>query len=479
MSNFATSKNQIIQLASHLQKKLQKSQPQMRIGMLADGFVRGFDYGSGGGFIDEFKQIVKVFESGFEQSNTMRLVVCSTRVDLSKLASIHSSRRHKDLESQTIWFDYLRTALASVRRKKLSVISAKKTTCHPFVQRGAELYRIPFFDLEFPKGDSIDVWIDSLIGRKLQESVIYLSPDFLADNQTDSADRLMMVFAKHIFVIAANKKGNTLSSSKGTLQVSGNDKSFFVANEDQLIEESIRHELSGMGAVKWLLLGADWGKESFVERGESDNELDSSQFVPLAKWNESKDFVYHCTRQRRGVWPEQSEQELIDQLLTAEAESRTPCDVLIRIASMQKLISTNELNRAKTNVVCFTGRPLEEVKSMRVFRSHLSKWDFEPFGIGIRKSAFEKLGGRPVQYGTNESFDRMDETDRPFFQLAVGQSNSQTPIDWTVEREWRVIGDMDLEKISKDDMIFFVADQVSAIQLQKAWSGRIVLIDNV
>lgn len=430
------------------------------------------------GLVEEFNEQAEVFESSFKKSNSMRLVVCSTRVDLSKLASIHSSRRHKDLESQTIWFDYLRTALASVRRKKLSLISAKKTTCYPFVQRGAELYRIPFFDLEFPKSDSINVWIDSLIGRKLQESVIYLSPDFLAADQTGSADRMMMAFAKHIFVIAANKKGNTFSSSKGALKVSSKDKSLFIANEEQLIEEAIRHELSEMGAVKWLLLGADSHNEPLVLKNESDNELDSSQFIPLAKWNESKDYVYHCTRQRRGPWPEQSQQELIDQLLTAEAESRAPCDVLVRIALMQKLIATNELNRAKVNVVCFTGRPLEEIKSMRVFRSHLSKWDFEPFGIGIRKSAFEKLGGRPVQYGSNESFDRMEETERPFFQLAVGQSNSQTAIDWTVEKEWRVMGDVDLEKIPKDEMVYFVTDKASGMQLQKAWSGRIVLMDN-
>ena len=148
----------------------------------------------------------------------------------------------------------------------------------------------------------------------------------------------------------------------------------------------------------------------------------------------------------------------------------------MRITSMQKLIASNDLNRAKTKVVCFTARSLEDIKSMRVFRSHLSKWDFEPFGVGIRKSVVLELGGREVQYGTDESYARLAADDRPFFQLAVGKSKSSVPIDWTKESEWRVIGDINLGQLSMDDVILFVSDVQSARRLQSVWDGTIVLM---
>lgn len=416
-------------------------------------------------------------DSVLNHSKTIRLALVSNDLPLGGIASIHSSRRRTDLETQTVWFDHLRTALAAVRRRRLSLLTSEKTTCHQFVKRGAQLMGIPLFDLKLEKGQSLDQWSDEMLTQCPNESTIAVSPE-ISNSQLAKppVDYFSMMFSTCAFVIAAKKNGNTLSIARKALQSSDRDKIIFVANANELVEAPILGELSRLGAVNWCLLGQNAGVKKSVEPGEAAIESETSRVIPLNEWNESAEFVFHCTRQRRGAWPDQSEQELVDQLLASEAESRTSCDVLMRITSMQKLIASNDLNRAKTKVVCFTARSLEDIKSMRVFRSHLSKWDFEPFGVGIRKSVVLELGGREVQYGTDESYARLAADDRPFFQLAVGKSKSSVPIDWTKESEWRVIGDINLGQLSMDDVILFVSDVQSARRLQSVWDGTIVLM---
>jgi len=479
MSEFAASHKSISQLVI----RLHESNSKFRVLVLIDGVIYFFNHQTkclsrfslsiGKNGLDD----VILDDSVLSYSKSIRLAFVSCELPLGLIASIHSSRRRTDLETQTAWFDHLRTALASVRRRRLSLLTSEKTTCHPFVKRGAELMEIPLFELKLAKGESVDQWSNEILAQCPSESTISISPEiFNSQCPKPPIDYFLMVLAKCVFVIAAKKNGNTVASASKILQSPDCEKNVFVANLNDLVAEPIREELSRLGAVNWLLLGESTQVDGGGETEDAVVEPETSRIIPLKEWSDSIDFVFHCTRQRRGAWPDQSEQELVDQLLAAEAENRSACDVLMRIASMRTLIASNKLNRAKANVVCFTERSLENVKSMRVFRSHLSKWDFEPFGVGIRRSVIVELGGREVQYGTDESYAQLAVSDRPFFQVAMGSVNSNARIDWTKECEWRVIGDIDLGEIATEDMVFFVSDIQSARRLQSVWEGVIIVM---
>ena len=80
-----------------------------------------------------------------------------------------------------------------------------------------------------------------------------------------------------------------------------------------------------------------------------------------------------------------------------------------------------------------------------------------------------KRGARPVLYGDDSTWQSLSKSDRPFFQPAhSGSSSSEDAdarIDWTVEREWRHMGDLDLRQLSREDALVFVPNFAAARRL--------------
>ena len=106
---------------------------------------------------------------------------------------------------------------------------------------------------------------------------------------------------------------------------------------------------------------------------------------------------------------------------------------------------------------------------LRTFRAHRGRWDFEPYGICIRQSWLEQHGVRPVRYGNSALWDELTESQRPFFQLR--RSGRQRQIDWSVEREWRHVGDLDLTNLPRDAAFLFVptVEEAKWLSSQSRW----------
>ncbi|MEZ6090731.1 MAG: hypothetical protein R3C05_22465 [Pirellulaceae bacterium] len=215
------------------------------------------------------------------------------------------------------------------------------------------------------------------------------------------------------------------------------------------------------GAVGWIAIEPD-DASTPTEPEESDTEVLSLHEL-LQQRNESNavdqwPYLIHCTRERIGAWPDQSEQAYCEEiLLLARRIDDDAIDVLRRIVQSERLIASANITRGSHRVICFSERPVEALTSKRVFRSHLGRWDYEPFGIAIRKTLAKTLGLRPVIYGDDADFQALPQDQQPFFQ------NKGTRNDWTQEREWRGLGDLDLSLIAADDAFIFV-DSVAAAQ---------------
>ncbi len=67
-----------------------------------------------------------------------------------------------------------------------------------------------------------------------------------------------------------------------------------------------------------------------------------------------------------------------------------------------------------------------------------------------------------MQYGGDDDWERLDADEKPFFQL---RETSRGAIDWTMEREWRVLGDIDLDPLPEDAALVFAPSDSEARHL--------------
>jgi hypothetical protein len=217
------------------------------------------------------------------------------------------------------------------------------------------------------------------------------------------------------------------------------------------------------GAVGWLLWDKSGRKNEVsvaaARLGEEPHHKPAAivSRPPDKPWR----FLTHCTRRAQGRWPDQSEQEYLDELILGEpTRDRSSLATLMRILGSRRLLATGTTIRSGTEVVSFTDANFAELAKMRQFRAHRTRWDFEPYGICIDQHDLKVLGTRPAAYGNDELWGRLAVAERPFFQKTA--DSGQEGVDWRMEREWRHLGDLDLDAIPTASGLVFVPSLAEA-----------------
>ncbi len=242
-------------------------------------------------------------------------------------------------------------------------------------------------------------------------------------------------------------------------------------------DSAARDELLSLGAELWkpdlaetLPLpslsthSADIKTEGTVERTDSVVEL--VPFPEADGWS----YLSHTTRACPGPWPEQAMDDYLDSLLQSRGDSdHSPVGTLERILIQRRLIASERTARGGSRIVSFTASPLSRLPELRRFRRHRGRWDFEPFGLCVRQEWLLQRGARPVLYGDETAWQTLNEPDQPFFQPAhsgrTSSEDAEAGIDWTVEREWRHVGDLELGQLSREDALIFVPNFAAARRL--------------
>jgi hypothetical protein len=171
------------------------------------------------------------------------------------------------------------------------------------------------------------------------------------------------------------------------------------------------------------------------------------------------DWLCHWTRAASGAWPGETHQQYLDQLILGQPDSdRSALATLLRILLESRLRASSEAIRGGFAVTAFTQVPLPEFRCRRIFRSHRRRYDFEPWGIAIRRQALVALGARPVIYGTEELWPTLPITDQPFYQK-ISQDGR---INAAAEREWRLPGDLLFNSLAPSDLVVFVDSEADA-----------------
>ncbi len=178
----------------------------------------------------------------------------------------------------------------------------------------------------------------------------------------------------------------------------------------------------------------------------------------------STDWLAHCTRTSN------SSETVADALHRGRTAIASPWISLNQICAQKRLVASSQLTQGDHRCLSFSAVGLEELLSRRVFRSHLGRWDWEPYGLLIRRSALAEMGCRPVIYGEPGERDNLAVAEKPFFQ-ARGKT-----MDWTQEQEWRFLGDLDLNKFNRNDLRIFAETRDQAYQLSRSYPWTVIWV---
>jgi hypothetical protein len=205
---------------------------------------------------------------------------------------------------------------------------------------------------------------------------------------------------------------------------------------------------------------------------------ESSTSESSTAWN----WLTHCTRAVAGPRPGESHQQFRDRLwLAGEQVPSTPFQNLMAIITEGRLKAASQLYRGGRACISFTAVPLPELLLRRVYRSHLGRWDWEPYGLLVRREVMQALGCRSVVYGGESDYQSMTEIDKPFFQARgggnldaegdrgrrSGKPSSGSPLDWTQEHEWRLLQDLKLWELPRGSWMAFTRTRSEAEQLSR------------
>ncbi len=392
---------------------------------------------------------------------------------------IASSRLGRRLDTQTDWFTVFRAACSKINRDKEVLLTAAATTPERYVRRAAELFGVRVVTMICPReSEPIHAWFKRI--RRLKpmsgEAVhpAYMSPEF-SPAPVDSAqsshlanlplrDRAVVSLAERLLAFHLRRGGHLDKLVRARLNDLGWPRaSVFIALGEDLVDRAFADDLLDRGAVGWVVL------DTLRHEAARKSVSPTSQQAPIVELpsSESWQWLTHCTRDQTDGWPDQRPTEYIDELLLhREASDHSAFAALRRIIETQRLVATSRMVRGDTDVVCFTAVPLCDLPPLRTFRSHLARWDFEPYGICIRQDWLAQRRCAPVRYGDESLWESLAAEERPLFQLQTSRSGRDGgTIDWSIEREWRHISDVDLAELPSEAGLIFVPTREEAEQL--------------
>ncbi|MCD0460968.1 hypothetical protein [Roseiconus lacunae] len=347
---------------------------------------------------------------------------------------------------------YLTLAMLQARLDDRVLLVAKGSAIEPWAIRAAETFRVPCVmitknDDSFSTEPTINVEIDGDVGR--DELLIQL------------ADRVDCIFVRPNGNIDDALRLRLLARCDATVRVA-------TPCEPTQKAERAFGELLGLGAIGWHSSLSEIDK---VPAGESSHSI---RRASLDWCYEDNAWLVHCTRGCTGPWPGESADQYRDWVLLnnshrSSSERGSCLGTLRRILKMRRLVGSALTSRHHLPVVCLSACSLSSLLSRRCYRSHLHRWDYEPYGIAIRRQAAIAAGAAEVVYGS-DSISRADlPDDQQFRYQATGRT-----FDWTSEREWRFCGDLDLEQFDDEDIRVFVASETDAFELQTRYPVSIV-----
>jgi hypothetical protein len=364
--------------------------------------------------------------------------------------AIVMSRLPRLIDPQATWLCGLRAALRRVQESGDVIVVANGTAGSDFVRRGAVRLGIPIEEAT----------ITADLGNA--------SPD--AEGAIPPQDRAVLATADLVLALQVRTNGNIHRALQERLS---RNSPVEIVDLPEMHPQAVRDDLVERGATLWSLSAE--AQSSFRPAHDFRLERPSvCELVPQPSGDQWT-FLSHTTRACAGPWPGQSGPDYVDSILDNGGDAdHSAIAALERIVSQRKLLAASRMIRGGHAVVCLTAVPLLDLPPLRKFQTHRSRWDFEPYGICIRQRWLQERGVKPVIYGNEATWQSLEEGDRPFFQFTSPPS-SLPGTDWSAEREWRHVGDLDLNELPADEGLVFVHRYEDAVRLSRSSPWPITL----
>ncbi|MFP6751464.1 MAG: hypothetical protein VB855_07305 [Pirellulaceae bacterium] len=389
-----------------------------------------------------------------------RLFFCPDGIPSTPVAVVASSRLARPWDEQDNWFLSLRRACRWSASRHQPVLTVAGTTTTRFLASCQGSLGIQTWQFHFPRPEqALAIWLSRLLHASTRtrsqarwqswvSPPVQAEPDGCPRSSYPIGDRFQVAAADSLHLLKVRPGGN--------------------------LDGLIKQRLTGM-APEFRLAGIHISRPAQVpvRIAYPDSPLLAPgpfSLAPVQHISElpasfHSQFLTHWTRPCDGPWPGQAEREWLDQLVLADpARRRSARSVIERIVLMQQIIASPDGIRNSAPVVCMTAVPVNQWTRMRVYRQHRRRWDFLPFAIAMRQDWLRCQGARPVIYGEASDWQDLSPDCQPFFQRArSGKGKKQ--VDWRREREWRIVGNLDLEELASEDGFILVPDSKIARQL--------------
>lgn len=411
-------------------------------------------------------------------------VPCRDRMQLPKeWLGIVSSHQNKHGFANIDWQESLLSALHLARSQGWGVLCAQDAPYSDVVIHGCKRLHVPFRAIRVVNWYESNPQFESLLTSDSQScdfgTLLLGCAGESAINKIPIHDLASVFLSNHLFVLELREGGKIAqlldqrlkcqNIPKGTTYLSlrtiNNSKS----------RQTIRTDWLDRGAIGWLNPGkpdhtdprveTKYGSQVCGPLAQSFHCKTHQPIFPIRLLRaEASKYLVHCTRSRRGPWPDQSINQFHDELMQSPWETQpTVLESLKKILMQQRLIATNNFRQGNIDTVCFSSNEITELLSMRKFQSHLARWDWEPYGIMIEREWLQSNGAKQVSYIDRASASKMSKDALAFCQVVSSDSNST---DWRTENEWRIAGDVRLSKLPFSKAIVFVPTYSEALAIQ-------------
>jgi hypothetical protein len=179
---------------------------------------------------------------------------------------------------------------------------------------------------------------------------------------------------------------------------------------------------------------------------------------------EAERYLIHWTRAASGPWPAETRQEYYRAVSESDRYPRDAFDTLNHILKTGAIKASSRHMPRKTPTVSFTSASPEQMIPLFKWRSRYVQMSFEPYGIGIEKSVSLSHGIRPVVYYAAR---RAPDGIEPWLTQSRGVKG-----DWTLEREYRFLGDLDLAAIPPQHLACFCLKAEQADEMRTRYGIR-------
>ena len=419
------------------------------------------------------------------------------RLDNLRLLGITSSRQAKFGFAEQDWQAALQASLHLAHQQGWIVLIASDTPYYHAIQHACSRMKVAWMSLVVSNGKGNGNVSSNVSAATAENKVLHClgaihfvpeSPEAFQPGPSIQ-DRAIAFLSDHLFALSVRKGGaveTLLHQRLETPEIPPGSTYITIqaANGSKPVASQVQRCLIDAGAVGWIIPSTstetDANEAIAAIPGIQPDDIieDISQYrnrttgtsqllirLPTLRKRSDRKYLIHFTRARRGPWPDQSLSQFHDEIMHQPwTDKPSAMGTLIRILEQQRLIGTTDLRRSQQETVCFSQRPIDELPSMRRFQSHLGRWDWEPYGLMIDLDWMVEQGAEQVQYLSPEEAKHRDADSLVYCQVVSSHGGKH---DWTQEKEWRVAGDLRLNRVPFEKCFVFVPNDSEAKKIQR------------